>query len=286
MREHSMLPQKFDTTIAHKMINLMPELTGTDKRVAAAIIEHFNRKTGQCDPGLDRIARLTGVSRRTAIRSVSRVVEAGVFHVVRHGGRSQRNSYEPVWLRFRELDESWKARFRAKSAAADSSPMSPENGQTCHVPGDGPGTQTFLFNQSEETSSVAPVSAKDRHSEGTDREGQPTKEKQSHEPQPVPSRRTNGSQSLVAAHTAAERRWNDELLRRYSAAPNVYAGIIDVMTPDLQRAATEAEMHKRGTGLALILEQLQLRSGPSAANTDTTKDTSKAEVVPVRANHE
>jgi AraC-like DNA-binding protein len=103
-----MLPEKFDTTIAHKMINLMPELTGTDKRVAAALIEHFNRKTGQCDPGLDRIARLVGVSRRTVMRSVSCLVGAGVFHVVQHGGRSQRNSYEPVWLRFRELDALWQ----------------------------------------------------------------------------------------------------------------------------------------------------------------------------------
>src|SRR6266436_3150172 len=131
---HSMLPQKFDTTIAHKIINLMPELTGTDKRVAAALIEHFNRKTGQCDPGLDRIARLVGVSRRTVIRSVSRVVGAGVFHVVRHGGRSQRNSYEPVWLRFRELDALWKARFRGASTSADGSKTSPKAGQTCHVP--------------------------------------------------------------------------------------------------------------------------------------------------------
>jgi hypothetical protein len=139
-----MLPQKFDTTIAHKIINLMPELTGNDKRVAAAILEHFNRKTGQCDPGLDRIARLVGVSRRTAIRSVSSIAAAGVFHVVRHGGRSQRNSYEPVWSRFRELDALWKARFRGESTSADGSKTSPANGQTCHVPRDEPVTQTFL----------------------------------------------------------------------------------------------------------------------------------------------
>jgi hypothetical protein len=280
-----MLPQKFDTTIAHKIINLMPELTGTDKRIAATILEHFNRKTGQCDPGLDRIARLAGVSRRTAIRSVFRVVAAGVFYVVRHGGRSQRNSYEPIWLRFRELDALWKARFRAKSTAADGSQTSPKNSQACHVSSDGPGTQTFLINRSVETSSVAPASAKDRHSERTDRKGHPTKQKNSHEPQQVPSRSTNGSQSSVAAPAAAERRWNSELLRRYSAAPDVYAEIIEAITPELQREATEAEMHKRGAGVAFILEQLQLRNELSAANTDTTENASKPEVVPAR-NHE
>jgi hypothetical protein len=279
-----MLPQKFDTTIAHKIINLMPELTGTDKRVAAAILEHFNRKTGQCDPGLDRIARLLGVSRRTAIRSVSTVAAAGVFHVIRHGGRSQRNSYEPVWLRFRQLDALWKRRFRGKGSSADGVKMSPDNGQTCHVPRDEPGTQTFLTNQSEETRSDVPTSAKELPNERTDRKGQPIKE--NHDPRPAPSRSTNGSQVSVAAHTAAERRWNSELLKRYSATPNVYAAIIDAINPELQREATEAEMHKRGAGLALILEQLQFGSEPSTANTDTTDDTSKLEVVRVSVNHE
>jgi hypothetical protein len=280
-----MLPEKFDTTIAHKMINLMPELTGTDKRVAAALIEHFNRKTGQCDPGLDRIARLVGVSRRTVMRSVSCLVGAGVFHVVQHGGRSQRNSYEPVWLRFRELDALWKARFRAKSTAADGPKTSPENGQTCHVPRDEPGTQTFLTNQSKETRSDAPNSAKEQPSERTDGKGQPIKEEHSHQPRPVRSGSTKGSQVSIAAHTSAERRWNDELLRRYSATPSIYAEIIDATTPDLQRAATEAEMHRRGAGLAYILEQLQIRNEPCAVNTDTT-DVGKPDVAPEFANHE
>src|ERR1700733_9564403 len=79
------LPRKFDTTIAHKMLNLMPELSGTDKRVAATIIDHFNRKTGQCDPSIERIARLLGLSRRTVIRSNARVVKTGVLRKVLHG---------------------------------------------------------------------------------------------------------------------------------------------------------------------------------------------------------
>src|SRR2546430_8438800 len=166
-----MLPQKFDTTIAHKIINLMPELTGTDKRIAAAIIEHFNRKTGQCDPGLERIASLVGVSRRTAIRSVSRIVRTGVVRMVRHGGHSQRNSYEPIWSRFRELDALWKARFRAKSRGEDGSKTSPENDQACHVPRDEPGTQTFLTNQSKETRPDAPSSVKEKPIERTDHKG-------------------------------------------------------------------------------------------------------------------
>src|ERR1700733_14922306 len=109
------LPRKFDTTIAHKMLNLMPELSGTDKRVAATIIDHFNRKTGQCDPSIERIARLLGLSRRTVIRSNARVVKTGVLRKVLHGGHLQRNSYEPVWSRFREFDAAWSVRFKTKT---------------------------------------------------------------------------------------------------------------------------------------------------------------------------
>src|SRR5262245_43426466 len=114
-----MLPKKLDTTIAHKIINLMPELTVTDKRVAAAIIEHFNRKTGRCDPGLSRLASLVGVSRRTVIRSISSIERTGVIRVVHHGGHFQRNRYQPVWSRFRELEFEWRARFTAKSRRTD-----------------------------------------------------------------------------------------------------------------------------------------------------------------------
>jgi DNA-binding MurR/RpiR family transcriptional regulator len=59
-----------DTFVAHKAISLAEDLTGTEKRVAATIIDHFNRKTGRCDPALGSIARLLGVSRRTVIRAV------------------------------------------------------------------------------------------------------------------------------------------------------------------------------------------------------------------------
>ncbi len=282
-----MLPQKFDTTIAHKIINLMPELTGTDKRIAAAIIEHFNRKTGQCDPGLGRIALLVGVSRSTAIRSVSRIGRTGVLRVVRHGGYSQRNSYEPVWSRFRELDAVWKMRFRAKSRGADGSKMPPETCQTCHLPGDQPDTQTFLNNQSKQTRVGEPASLKHPHSgKPIDREGQPIKEKRSHEPQLLPSRSKSVTQPSEAAHAAAERRWNAELLRRYSVTPSVYAEIIDATTLELQRAATEAEMHRRGAGLALILTQLQVRNEPCAVNTDTTVDIGEPETARDCANHE
>ena len=66
-----------DILIAHKAINLSTELSNTDKRVAAVLLDHFNRKTGQCDPGQNSIAELAGMCRRSVVRSVGRTREFG-----------------------------------------------------------------------------------------------------------------------------------------------------------------------------------------------------------------
>src|SRR4051812_48497456 len=93
-----------DTLLAIKVINLVPDLRPSDRRVGVALIEHYNRRTGRCDPGLERIATLLSISTRTVIRSTERLHVMGLFHKVRHGGWSNRNSYKPNWVRFAELD--------------------------------------------------------------------------------------------------------------------------------------------------------------------------------------
>jgi predicted transcriptional regulator len=241
-----------DTTIAHKAINLTWDLSGTDKRVAGAIIDSFNRKTGQCDPSLGRIAGLLGISRRTVIRAVQRLEKLRLIRKRRHGGHSHRNSYEPNWVLFRELDAQWSVRFRTKSGWSTN--VATSECQSCRYTGDADGTQTCLINQPKETRSDAASSAKEQPSEPMGRKGQPIKEEHSDEPRQARS----GSPK------------NGELLERYSETPNVYAAIIDAITPELQRDATEAEMHKRGAGIALVLEQLQ------SAKTDATEAASKA----------
>jgi len=225
-----------DTTIAHKAINLTSELSGNDKRVAGAIVDSFNRKTGQCDPSLGRIAGLLGVSRRTVIRAVQRLEKLKLVRKLRHGGHSHRNSYEPNWARFREIDAQWSVRFRTKSTWSGATDVSHCECQSCHDVGDAAVNQTCSINSSQKTHSEAEVSAK-LSSGPKDREGQPSKEKRHHGTRFVHSRTAGGSQALVAADTAAERRWNDELLQRYSARPNVYAAIVDAISAELQRAA-------------------------------------------------
>ena len=105
-----MLPQRLDILIAFKAISLAPDLSVTEKRVASALIDHFNRQTTQCDPSLDTLATLLGIHRRTVIRSVNHLVRLKYFRRTRHGGNFHRNFYEPLWPRFREVEAEWQIR--------------------------------------------------------------------------------------------------------------------------------------------------------------------------------
>lgn len=101
-----------DTLIAVKAINVAPGLLESDRWVATALIEHFNRKTGRCDPGIERLAKLLGCCTRTVIRAIKRLEKVGVFRKTRHGGYSNRNKYEPNWTWFRQQDALWRQKMR------------------------------------------------------------------------------------------------------------------------------------------------------------------------------
>src|SRR4029079_9012308 len=132
-----------DMLFAFKALALAEDLTATEKRVAVTIVDSFNRKTGQCDPSLNRIAYLLSVSRRTVIRAVSALEKRRLLVKTRHGGKSHRNAYEPNWLAFREIERRWtalKATRHWQALAAETSPsrVPPE----CQSAGDADGTQT------------------------------------------------------------------------------------------------------------------------------------------------
>lgn len=255
-----MLPRRLDTTLAHKAISLSPELSGTEKRVAGAIIDSFNRKSGQCDPSLNRIARLLSISRRTVIRAVEKLENLHFIHKVRHGGNLHRNSYQPNWAHFREIEAAWSVRFKTKHYQSEVMNASPFGCQTCRVASDDGGTQTFLINPSKETSSSRSSSeAIGGPNVPIGCEGHSRKELT----QKVPgleysnASKQHGIRSLDAAHAAAERRWSTDLNNRYAATPAIYAKVIDAIDTKIQNAATEAELRRHGAGLEHIEERLQ-----------------------------
>jgi hypothetical protein len=74
-RDPSKLIQPLDTLLAVKALAVAPDLKATDRRVGAALIEHFNRKTGQCD--------LANCSFCSTIRWPSNRASAGESAVIR-----------------------------------------------------------------------------------------------------------------------------------------------------------------------------------------------------------
>jgi hypothetical protein len=57
----------------------------------------------------------------------------------------------------------------------------------------------------------------------------------------------------------AERRWNNDLMRRYAGDADSLAIAIEVMNDDLKRSATDAEIARPGDGLALIVQRVALQ---------------------------
>ena len=67
------------------------------KVIAFSILDHLNTKTGRCDPSLVGLAERTSTPKRTVIRAIQALVDAGYFRVRHGGGRRRRNSYMPAW---------------------------------------------------------------------------------------------------------------------------------------------------------------------------------------------
>lgn len=232
-----------DTLLGFKALSLADGLTENDRRVGATLLEHFNRKTGRCDPSLGRIARLLGINTRTVIRSVRHLEVAGLLRKHRHGGNLNRNQYEPIWPKLAELEAVWNARFRGFSTP---SRVSPAQGPACHLNGDSAVTQTYpSTNLPKETCSVGHPrkSNTSTSSLNSGRQAPPT------------------VQSSLAMRSAAERRWNDQLLRRFVSQPVTYGEIIEGIDEVIRQAATDAELARSGAGLAYILEVLGVWTG-------------------------
>jgi predicted transcriptional regulator len=232
-----MVVRRIDTLLALKAISLASRLKENDRRVAAALIEHFNRRTGQCDPGLKRIANLLGISTRTVIRSIHRLEAAGLFQKVRHGGHLNRNRYEPIWSRLREIEAEWCARF-ARSAQSRVTEMSPAGCQPCHIDSDSSGVQTCRSNLMNETCSKGQKDEVGRVSSL------------------LSSTTVGGTRSAEAARTEAERRWTEALHKQFAHLPVTYAEIIDCIDTPMREAANDAEIRWPGSGLLHILRQL------------------------------
>jgi hypothetical protein len=69
------------------------DLPPVTARVAVRIGLHLNVTSGQCNPGIDKIATGTNISERSAYRQVAALRRAGWITIRRGGGRERSNEY-------------------------------------------------------------------------------------------------------------------------------------------------------------------------------------------------
>lgn len=262
-----------DILFAHKALNLMPGLTEATRRVAAAIIDHFNKRDGRCDPGMERIANLLGIDRGTVIRATKKLHSLKLILKVSHGGKAHCASYSPNWAAFRSQVAEWDARMKSEACAdgvtssenagadqvSNVAAVPPSMLQACHVEGGTGATQTLRMNQSKEPLKTEPVETDAEKSTAQSRQmppnglwkGRSGLGQQFHSP-PV-----RGSRSIShdqAARAAAERRWYGWVQK---LDQGVHARLIEWMTEDRREAATQAEMDRRHGGMDYIAKALQ-----------------------------
>lgn len=96
-------------------------LSSSAIRVGSQLLEHFNIKTGRCDPGITGLAAKAGISSRSAQRAIVDLVSAGLFTVARNAGQGHKNAYYPTWPRLVEMADSVVAGVTVLSSGDDKS---------------------------------------------------------------------------------------------------------------------------------------------------------------------
>lgn len=244
---------KYDITFAMKAIGLSEQLNGSDKRVAFAIIDHFNRSTGRCDPSRETISKLLNIAPRTVSRSLSKLTRTGLFKISRHGGHYNCNSYQPNWRLCRELEEVWKERRVACSRSFRGQELSSNPGRSCPLTADKPVHQTNSSNP------ILPTYAQRQRTRVQMERSLKLSNEEEHRlvTAATPSIKSGVTpSSSEAAKAAAEKRWNERLIERFGHDVSVYGQIVEAMTPQLQESVTNAELQRRGSGLIFLIKEL------------------------------
>lgn len=262
------LLEKNDLLFAHIAINISSGLSANTRRVAGAILWHFNRKTGQCNPSVERLAQKLEINRATVLRATAELCseEVGMFTKISHGGKFHTASYTPQWPKFRSIVRQFnddfgseiKAKIEAEKASINVAELRPQQSQTCDLNGRNSATQTYRRNLLKEPIATVQVltpenspqkSARKKPSQGLRK----MENASTVSPVRYPSRFGNQASHSHAAREGAERRWYRDLKRMDSNT----SMLIEMMLGerlDVYEAATDAELRKKGAGLRHVLE--------------------------------
>lgn len=266
--------------MAYKALTLAPELSGSARQVAGALLDHFNRKTMQCDPTIETLGDLTLLSQATVKRALSEICDdkngtddSKYFERWPHQGKSGRTFYLPRWRRFDAVLSAWsEARKRRNRGWRGSGGVGSEvslgsdhgNGSEVslsHGPGDG--SEMSLFRDGNTGSEVSPTQAQKRALHRLKSEPQTPYRNPFKKPYavaPATSEASGGVEkvrsgpSWEAAHKRLARHVGDldkgDRERAY------------LLTSEGWDTAIAAERQKRGSGLPILTELMRSEAGP------------------------
>lgn len=238
---------KVNTLAAHLAISLHPDLSGSDKRVASAIIEHFNRKTGRCDPSIGRLAKLLGLPDKTIRRATAKLHGLGLIVKASHGGRSGTAAYAPQWDRFIAFKAEWEAQRDGKGQPENRSNMAGATGQLCPEAPDKNDRQTHRRNPRKEPRDVQSIGTKGADSQ------RPTPKPPPQKTMMLPIQGGRSTSREVAATTAANQTV-EGFLKAVRGRYDLYALNI---SGELHDQVVSAERRKKGAGVSMALRLLE-----------------------------
>ncbi|MBO9427378.1 helix-turn-helix domain-containing protein [Labrenzia sp. R4_1] len=256
------LLQQNDILFAHKALGLMPDLSAATRRVAAAIIDHFNKRTGQCDPSIGRLMKLLKISRAAVIRATNELDELGLIEKKSHGGKSHRTAYSSNWPMFRAFVDDWDAGMKSGEGPAHNlkmvSDLRPPKSQSCDLGRLRNDTQTHRKNPSKKLIEHCRVDKPGTSKPDLSRTKDPKKlvKKEQKEIQQFISLPPQGRQSLTRSEVArdkAQQRWEGDIMKQREAQK---VAIVEWLTADRMEKVTDAEIGQPGGGLIFILGEM------------------------------
>lgn len=281
-----MTVERGDTLAAQIVLHVDTRLKGKVGRIGCAILEHYNKHTGQCDPSFNRLAKLCGTSRDTVIRATDKLDELNLILKLVHSGKAYRNQYEPNWVEFRRLFDEWAHKKKTLRVSEDG------QGGSTHATTSEPGKDAALeqSGSTHATTLVAPMQPPDpqsgsTHATQTPINNKPVKETPTQAEQNCPPSNDSGFENglwkkervrrpnlvpflqpfkngnapsrKLAAEQSAERRLDADLRKE---GIDAYIEIVGNLTNDVHRQAIAAEMRKPHSGAGIVKDAIIQRA--------------------------
>lgn len=247
-----------ERVLAYVALSQDRELTRADVAVGAALVWHFNSRTGRCDPGIGRLCRETGYKRRAVFTSLRRLEARGYIGRARHGGGALTNAYTINWLALVEFAETWETcnirNVTPQTGARECTP--PVHGSA--LTGARECTQTL-----EETLEEKPKGKIKNYSGVSGCTAQAKWNHPNAPRDPVQGAIRKAAtkltpESKTVARDKAMGRLEKDLLAKF---PALYMAALDKLTQDIWDRATAAELKTRGAGCRVALEALEAGRG-------------------------